>query len=159
MRGLLLLFSALLLLESTVGDKEYHQLSQYETYIIDRAIEEANERYGRTKHLDFASIKSANYDKRMLNVLLKPTSCKKTKVFVHRKDCKIQDEARPRVSCVACRGKMSCLPLREKTKIEQTIFECLRHRHYIGENHPVSLLAGNEQETENYQQPECLECA
>ncbi|ROL41592.1 hypothetical protein DPX16_22637 [Anabarilius grahami] len=86
MRDLLLLFSALLLLESTVGDKEYHQLNQYETDIIDRAIEEANERYGRTKHLDFTSIISE-----------------------------------PRVSCVDCRGKMSCLPLREKTKVRHIL--------------------------------------
>lgn len=59
MRGLLFLLSALLLLESTDGHKEYHQLSKNETNIIDRAIQLANEKHGKTKHLDFALISEA----------------------------------------------------------------------------------------------------
>lgn len=66
MRGLLLLLNALLLLESTDGT--YDQLSQYEKYIIDKAIDEANERYGRNKHIDFDSIlSSVSYLIQMLN--------------------------------------------------------------------------------------------
>lgn len=58
MRGLLLLLSALLLLESTDGNKEYNQLSQHDTEIIDKAIKLANKKYG-PKHLDFASVLGA----------------------------------------------------------------------------------------------------
>ncbi|XP_051735155.1 cystatin-like protein isoform X4 [Ctenopharyngodon idella] len=121
MRGSLLLLSALLLLESTDGNKEY-QLGQPETnIIIDKAIKEANERHGKAKHLDFVSILSSDYDKRMLNVLLKPTTCDKTIPFVHRKDCKIQNKATPQVSCVECRGEMSCLLLREQEKVHHIL--------------------------------------
>lgn len=35
-----------------------------------------------------------NSDKRMLHVLLRSTSCDKTKPSVHREECKIQDKAR-----------------------------------------------------------------
>jgi len=70
MRGLLLLLSALLLLESTDGNKEYHQLSQNDARIVDRAIQlantdkeiqQVNEKFG-AKHLDFAFILKAVSD-------------------------------------------------------------------------------------------------
>ncbi|XP_048018987.1 cystatin-like protein isoform X1 [Megalobrama amblycephala] len=155
MRGSLLLLSALLLLESTVEMKEY-QLGQPETNkIIDKAIKAANERHGKTKHLDFDSILSSNYDKRMLNVLLKPTTCVKTKSFVHRKDCKIQNKATPQVSCVECRGEMTCFLLREQGKIKQTVSNCLnppKRSHITGGETLLSKTA------ENYQQTGCLGC-
>ncbi|KAK9961826.1 hypothetical protein ABG768_007226 [Culter alburnus] len=124
MRGLLLLLNALLLLESTDGNEEYDKLSQHEKNIIDRAIKAVNERYGRNKHIDFDSILITDSKKRMINVLLKPTSCDKTRPFVHRKDCEIQNQT-PQVSCVECRGSMSCFSLREQEKIKQTVSECL----------------------------------
>ncbi|XP_048020458.1 cystatin-like protein [Megalobrama amblycephala] len=139
MRGSLLLLSALLLLESTDGNG-YDQLSQHDTDIIDRAIKAANERHGKTKHLDFDSI-IANYDKRMLNVLLKPTTCDRTEPFVHRKDCKIRNpKATPQVSCIDCRGEMTCFLLREQEKIKQTVDKCLHLRfHITGDGTGISL--------------------
>ncbi|XDV32785.1 hypothetical protein PO909_003508, partial [Leuciscus waleckii] len=134
MRGLLLLLNALVLLESTEGHREYDQLSQHEKDIIDKAIQLANEKYGKSKHIDIAFILEANYDRRMLHVILKPTSCDKTTPSVHREDCKIQDKAIPQVSCVDCRGSMSCLLLRETSKIKQTVSECLKRNH-LGEGH------------------------
>ncbi|XP_051735165.1 cystatin-like protein isoform X5 [Ctenopharyngodon idella] len=156
MRGSLLLLSALLLLESTDGKKEY-QLGQRETnIIIDKAIKEANERHGKAKHLDFASILNSDYDKRMLNVLLKPTTCDKTIPFVHRKDCKIQNKATPQVSCVECRGEMSCFLLREQEKIKQTVSECLNlpsvNDQHTGAAHPLFRKGEDEQ------QSGCLGC-
>ncbi|XP_048017714.1 cystatin-like protein [Megalobrama amblycephala] len=120
MRGLLLLINTLLLLEST-ENKEYDKLNQHEKNIIDKAIEEANERHGKNKHIDFDSILSTNYDKGMINVLLKPTSCDKARLFVHRKDCEIQMKATPQVSCVECHGSMSCFLLREQEKVHQIL--------------------------------------
>lgn len=68
MRGSLLLLSALLLLESTDGNG-YDQLSQSDKKIIDRAIEAANERHGKAKHLDFDSIITVvSYLIQMLNL-------------------------------------------------------------------------------------------
>ncbi|XP_051735138.1 cystatin-like protein isoform X2 [Ctenopharyngodon idella] len=151
MRGSLLLLSALLLLESTDGKKEY-QLGQRETnIIIDKAIKEANERHGKAKHLDFASILNSDYDKRMLNVLLKPTTCDKTIPFVHRKDCKIQNKATPQVSCVECRGEMSCFLLREQEKIKQTVSKCL-HPPKRSPITGVELCCHKQQEMSNKQE-------
>ncbi|XP_048018989.1 cystatin-like protein [Megalobrama amblycephala] len=154
MRGSLLLLSALLLLESTVEMKEY-QLGQPETNkIIDKAIKAANERHGKTKHLDFDSILSSNYDKRMLNVLLKPTTCDKTEPFVHRKECKIRN-ATPQVSCIECRGEITCFLLKEQEKIKQNVSNCLnppKRSHIAG---GVNLLA---QTAEDEQQTGCLGC-
>ncbi|XP_056095515.1 cystatin-like protein [Rhinichthys klamathensis goyatoka] len=154
MRGLLLLLSALLLLESTDGNKEYHQLSQHDANISDKAIQLANKKYG-AKHLDFAFILEANYEKRMFHVILKSTSCDKTTPSVHRKDCKIQDMARPQVSCVDCRGNMTCSLLKEKEKIKTTISKCLNPpsggTHQIGGAH--TLFAKTEEE-----QTGCLGC-
>ncbi|XP_051735209.1 cystatin-like protein [Ctenopharyngodon idella] len=153
MRGSLLLLSALLLLESTDGKKEYHQLGQHDSNIIDKAIKEANDRHGKAKHLDFDSILNSDYDKRMVNVLLKPTTCDKTIPFVHRKDCKIQNKATPQVSCVECRGEMSCFLLREQKKIKQTLSECSSKRSHIAGG--GTLLS---QTAENEQQTGCLGC-
>ncbi|XP_048018988.1 uncharacterized protein LOC125250452 isoform X2 [Megalobrama amblycephala] len=120
MRGSLLLLSALLLLESTVEMKEY-QLGQPETNkIIDKAIKAANERHGKTKHLDFDSILSS-----------------------------------PQVSCVECRGEMTCFLLREQGKIKQTVSNCLnppKRSHITGGETLLSKTA------ENYQQTGCLGC-
>ncbi|XP_067219949.1 cystatin-like protein [Chanodichthys erythropterus] len=140
MRGSLLLLSALLLLESTDGNG-YDQLSQQDTNIIDKAIKEANERHGKTKHLDFDSIIAVNNDKRMLNVLLKPTTCVRTEPFVHRKECKIQNKSTPQVSCIDCRGVMTCFSLREQEKIKQTVSECLNLRSHIARDGTGILLA------------------
>ncbi|CAM4591196.1 unnamed protein product [Leuciscus chuanchicus] len=137
MRGLLFLLSALLLLESTDGNK-YNQLSQHEKNIIDTAIKLANEKYGKIKHLDLASILEANYDKRMLHVILKPTSCDKRTPSVHREDCEIQDKAIPQISCVDCRGSMSCLRIRGKDKIKETVSACLKRSHLLGEGHMLT---------------------
>ncbi|ROL44561.1 Cystatin-like protein [Anabarilius grahami] len=148
MRGSLLLLSALLLLESTDGNG-YDQLSQHDTNIIDKAIKEANERHGKTKHLDFDSIISSDSDKRMLNVLLKPTTCDRTKPFVHRKNCEIRNE-KPQVSCVECRGNMTCFLLREQEKIKQTVDKCLhptKRSHITGGGTLLSQTAENEQQT------------
>ncbi|XP_077087035.1 uncharacterized protein LOC143738851 [Siphateles boraxobius] len=148
MRGLLLLLSALLLLETTDGNEEYNQLSQHDKAIIDKAIKLANENHGKTKHLDFASVLNKNYDKRMLHVILRSTSCDKTTQNIHRKDCKIQDKARPQVSCVDCDGKMSCFLLRETEKIEQALSECLPSRsHLTGAGHSLARKAENEKQT------------
>ncbi|KAK9979275.1 hypothetical protein ABG768_012713 [Culter alburnus] len=139
MRGSLLLLSALLLLESTDGNG-YDQLSQHDTDIIDKAIKAANEGHGKTKHLDFDSILTVNYDKRMFNVLLKPTTCDRTEPFVHRKECKIQNKAKPQVSCVDCRGEMTCFLLREQEKIKQTVHKCLHLRsHIAGDGTGITL--------------------
>ncbi|XP_048020479.1 cystatin-like protein [Megalobrama amblycephala] len=155
MRGSLLLLSALLLLESTDGNG-YDQLSQHDTDIIDRAIKAANERHGKTKHLDFDSILRVDYDKRMLNVLLKPTTCDRTEPFVHRKDCKIRNpKATPQVSCIDCRGEMTCFLLIEDKKIKQNVSNCLnppKRSHIAGS---VNLLA---QTAEDEQQTGCLGC-
>ncbi|CAM4591214.1 unnamed protein product [Leuciscus chuanchicus] len=151
MRGLLFLLSALLLLESTDGN-QYNQLSQHDKNIIDKAIKLANDKYGKIKHLDLASILEANYDKRMLHVILKSTSCDKTTPSVHREDCKIQDKPRPQVSCVDCRGSMSCLLLRETKKIKETVSACLKRSHLLGEGHMMA------QKTENEQKTGCLGC-
>ncbi|KAK9979273.1 hypothetical protein ABG768_012711 [Culter alburnus] len=154
MRGSLLLLSALLLLESTDGNG-YDQLGQHDTDIIDRAIKAANERHGKTKHLDFDSILRVDSAKRMLNVLLKPTICDRTEPFVHRKDCKIQNKATPQVSCIDCRGEMTCFLLREQEKIKQTVDKCLnppKRSHIAGS---VNLLA---QTAEDEQQTGCLGC-
>ncbi|XP_067309628.1 cystatin-like protein [Pseudorasbora parva] len=124
MRGLLLLLSALVLLESTDGNQQYDQLSQHDREIIDRAIEKANKEHGHAKHLDFVSIPDVNPDKQMLHVLLKPTSCDKMTKSVHQKDCVIQNN-KPQVYCVECRRSMSCFPLKYTEKIKQTISECL----------------------------------
>lgn len=89
----------------------------------------------------------------MLHVHLKSTSCdKKTTPNVHRKDCKIQDKA-PQVSCVDCRGNMSCLLLREKEKIKTTVSECLDPPsestgiHNTGGAHSLFVKTENEQKT------------
>ncbi|KAK9979272.1 hypothetical protein ABG768_012710 [Culter alburnus] len=157
MRGSLLLLSALLLLESTDGNG-YDQLSQQDKKIIDKAIQKANEGHGKTKHLDFDSILKVDSAKRMLNVLLKPTSCDRTEPFVHRKDCKIQNE-KPQVSCIDCRGVMTCFLLREQEKIKQTVSNCLNPpTHIHGAAHPMSRKTGKEEQTENYQQTGCLGC-
>ncbi|CAM4591205.1 unnamed protein product [Leuciscus chuanchicus] len=110
----------------------------------------ANEKYGKTKHLDFAFILEADSYSRMDHVILKPTLCDKTTPNVHRKDCKIQDKAIPQVSCVDCDGSMSCLRLREKDKIKETLSECLpppptSMSHLLGEGYPMALKAENEQ--------------
>ncbi|XP_039534169.1 cystatin-like protein isoform X1 [Pimephales promelas] len=152
MRGLLLLLNALLLLELTDGNKEYHQLSQNDARIVDRAIQQANEKFG-AKHLDFASIVNANYEKSMLHVILKSTSCNKMTKSTHQKDCIIQDDAKPQVSCVSCREEMSCSLLKEKEKIKTTVYNCLNGRtHQTGGAHPMLL------KTEKEQQTGCLGC-
>ncbi|XP_067309068.1 cystatin-like protein [Pseudorasbora parva] len=117
MRGLLLLLSALVLLESTDGNQQYDQLSQHDREIIDRAIEKANKEHGHAKHLDFVSIPDVNPYKQMLHVLLKPTSCDKMTKSVHQKDCVIKNKAKPQVYCVECRRSMSCFLLKDTEKM------------------------------------------
>ncbi|ROL44560.1 Cystatin-like protein [Anabarilius grahami] len=155
MRGSLLLLSALLLLESTVEMKEYQLGQPVTNNVIDKAIKAANERHGKAKHLDFDSILSSDYDKRMLNVLLKPTTCDRTKPFVHRKNCEIRNE-KPQVSCVECRGEMTCFLLKEQEKIKQTVDKCLDHPsvsdHHIGGAHSLFF------KVEDEQQNGCLGC-
>ncbi|KAK7159339.1 hypothetical protein R3I94_005617 [Phoxinus phoxinus] len=151
MRGLLILLSALLLLESTDGNKEYNQLSQHEAGIVDKAIRVANQNYG-TKHIDFASVLGTNPDKKMLHVLLRSTLCDKKTPSVHRKDCVIQDKEKPQVSCVDCDGTMSCLLLKEMDKIKKTLSECSSSHHLLGAGHTLA------QKTDEIIQTGCLGC-
>ncbi|XP_067309629.1 cystatin-like protein [Pseudorasbora parva] len=146
MRGLLLLLSALVLLESTDGNQQYDQLSQHDREIIDRAIEKANKEHGQDKHLDFFSIPVANPDKQMLHVLLKPTSCDKMTKSVHQKDCVIKNNARPKVYCVDCRGSMSCFPLKDTKKINEYISKCL-NPYLVGNGHLFQIDSEDQPET------------
>ncbi|MFV1174381.1 hypothetical protein QMK93_28640, partial [Klebsiella pneumoniae] len=110
MRGFLILFSVLLVLE---GIEAYEQLNAPEKVIVDKAIKKANEELGQHQHLDYSSILQANDGKRMLHVLLKPTSCEKITPAVHQGDCEIRHKAKPQVSCVACHENMNCFLLRD----------------------------------------------
>ncbi|MFV1315600.1 hypothetical protein, partial [Klebsiella pneumoniae] len=122
MRGFLILLSVLLVLE---GNEAYEQLNQHEQRIVDKAIEKANEELGKQQHIDYSSILQANDGKRMLHVLLKPTSCEKITPAVHQGNCKIREKAKPQVSCVACHKDMNCFLLRDHEKTTKAINDCL----------------------------------
>ncbi|NP_001124144.1 uncharacterized protein isoform X1 [Danio rerio] len=122
MRRFLILLSVLLVLE---GNEAYEQLNQHEQRIVDKAIKQANEELGKQQHLDYSSILQANDGKRMLHVLLKPTSCEKKTPADHQGNCEIRHKAKPQVSCVACHEDINCFPLREHVKTTKAINDCL----------------------------------
>ncbi|KAA0719336.1 hypothetical protein E1301_Tti006574 [Triplophysa tibetana] len=128
MKGLLWVISAVLLLGSTDGGKNYGDRMIYEeqheniTEILDKAIKKANEDYGR-KHIDFYSILSEDHSNKIVEVLLTSTTCDKT-IIGHRKDCEVSKLNKPSVSCVACRHEINCAQLRDKRKKEGNLNKC-----------------------------------
>ncbi|MFV1304151.1 hypothetical protein, partial [Klebsiella pneumoniae] len=146
-RGFLILLSVLLVLE---GIEAYEQLNQHEQRIVDKAIEKANEELGKQQHIDYSSILQANDGKRMLHVLLKPTSCMKKTPADHQGDCKIRDKAKPQVSCVACHKDMNCFLLRDHVKTTEAVRNCSS---YLNGGGQLMTLTG-----ENMQKTGCLGC-
>ncbi|XP_056598738.1 cystatin-like protein [Triplophysa dalaica] len=152
MRGLLWVLSAVLLLGSTDGGKNYGDRMIYEEQhenirgILDKAIKKANEDYGR-KHIDFFSIYSEDYSKQMVHVLLTSTTCDKT-IIGHRKDCEVLKLNKPSVSCVACRDEINCALLRETGKINNNIYKCKAgaSSYHTGAGHVLFQKEDNEQE-------------
>ncbi|XP_042631456.1 cystatin-like protein [Cyprinus carpio] len=135
MRGLLFLLNALLLLESTKGLMKYDELNDHDREIVDRAIEQANKDFGKTKHLDFYTIVNRNKD--MVNVILRSTSCDSKMPSVHQKECKLQEKP-PQVSCIDCQGIMEpCLLLRHMDEIKKRMDECTltEDNHFTGGGH------------------------
>nr|XP_055057846.1 cystatin-like protein [Misgurnus anguillicaudatus] len=122
MRGLLWLVGAVLLLGSIDGGDTYEQLDDDVKKIVDKAIIKANEKYGKKYHIDFHSIKCSD-NSRLFHVQLKPTSCGKGP-RVHRKECTLQDDPKPWVSCVACGVNIACEPVRNQKKINELIKKC-----------------------------------
>ncbi|XP_068070313.1 cystatin-like protein [Danio rerio] len=148
MRGFLILLSVLLVLEATERNKTYEQLNRETRGIVDKAIEKANEELGKQQHLDYSSILQANDGKRMLHVLLKPTSCEKKTPAVHQGNCKIREKAKPQVSCVACHEDINCFFLREHEKSREAVRNCLGlNVYHPGRGNFMSLIGGNAQKT------------
>uniref|UniRef100_A0A8C1QDW4 Cystatin domain-containing protein n=1 Tax=Cyprinus carpio TaxID=7962 RepID=A0A8C1QDW4_CYPCA len=154
MRGLLFLLNALLLLESTKGLMKYDELNDHDREIVDRAIEQANKDFGKTKHLDFYTIVNRNKD--MVNVILRSTSCDSKMPSVHQKECKLQEKP-PQVSCIDCKGIMKpCLLLRQKDEIKKRVDECPPKEdiHRTGSAHAIFQKSGNGHQ----QQTGCIGC-
>nr|XP_055057837.1 cystatin-like protein isoform X1 [Misgurnus anguillicaudatus] len=122
MRGLLWLVGAVLLLGSIDGGDTYEQLDDDTRDIVDQAINKANEKYGKKYHIDFHSVIYVDKSK-LFHVLLKPTSCAKGP-RVHRKECTLENNLKPWVSCVACGENMACRPFRNQEKINELIKKC-----------------------------------
>ncbi|XP_056333542.1 cystatin-like protein [Danio aesculapii] len=127
MRGFLILLSVLLVLEATERNKTYEQLNQEKRGIVDKAIEKANQEFGKRHHLHFSSIVQTNDGKGMLHVLLKPTSCEKITPAVHQENCEIREKAKPQVSCVACNENMNCFLLKDHVKSREAANDCSGH--------------------------------
>ncbi|XP_056333529.1 cystatin-like protein [Danio aesculapii] len=150
MRGFLILLSVLLVLE---GNEAYEQLHPRERGIVDKAIEKANQEFGKRHHLDYSSIEEANDEKGMLRVLLKPTSCEKITPAVHQGNCEIREKAMPQVSCVACNENMNCFLRKDHVKSREAVLKCLGLNVYrLGGGHFLP------QTEENPQKTGCLGC-
>ncbi|KAA0719335.1 hypothetical protein E1301_Tti006575 [Triplophysa tibetana] len=161
MKGLLWVISAVLLLGSTDGGKNYGDRMIYEEQhenireTINKAIKKANEDYGK-KHIDFYSILSEDYSKQMVHVLLTSTTCDKATIG-HRKDCEVSKGNRPLVSCVSCRREMNCAQLREKGKIHDNLKKCRAgaSSYYHGSGHPMLQRGSTGDDEKEYG---CLGC-
>ncbi|XP_073714281.1 cystatin-like protein [Misgurnus anguillicaudatus] len=163
MRGLLWLVGAGLLLGSIDGGDTYEQLDDTTRNIVDKAIIKANEKYGKKHHIDFHSIiyvvsytslYFSDYDNsRLFHVLLKPTSCGKGP-RVHRKECTLENNLKPWVSCVACGENMACRPFRNQEKINELIKKCGSEFH-TPYQHGGGHIMSDTMDEKNYG---CLEC-
>lgn len=156
MRGLLWFLSAVLLLGSPNGGKasvdrmNYEELHENIRGIVNKAIMQANNNYGK-KHIDFHSILADDNSKQTVQVLLTSTPCDKAD-GVHRKDCEVSLDKRPLVSCFACGDEMNCARLAEQEKIQTYKENCVRY--VPGSGHILALKGA----TENEQDFGCLGC-
>ncbi|XP_036453591.1 cystatin-like protein [Colossoma macropomum] len=106
----LLLLSAVTLLVSAQGWKNYWSLPDSVRPHIDKALRNANGEFGHSHHVAYYSLLSPlaiTADNFYVNVLLMVTTCEKDaqKGFGHRDECVTQKSKTPWFNCLVCKPK------------------------------------------------------